>query len=115
MKALARLVGPMPGHNHPIKLHNLLLEAEQLNAGRGKARAGNLGHPFVARVGNTWSSSATLCASWRQQTARARRRIERHCQELRYAFAVFKSAVSRPSLKRSYTDCRRLRASASRP
>jgi hypothetical protein len=32
------------------------------------------------------------------------RRLERHCQELRYAFAVFKSAVSKPSLKRSYTD-----------
>jgi hypothetical protein len=37
MKALARLVGPVPGHDHPIKLHNLLLEAEQLSAERGKA------------------------------------------------------------------------------
>jgi hypothetical protein len=29
-----------------------LLEAEQLSAERGKARTGNLRHPFVARVGN---------------------------------------------------------------
>src|SRR5882724_8714509 len=28
MKALARLVGPVPGHDHPIKLQDLLLEAE---------------------------------------------------------------------------------------
>src|SRR5258708_15642074 len=52
MKALARLVGPVPGHDHPIKLQDLLLEAEQLSAERGKARAGNLRHPSVARVGN---------------------------------------------------------------
>src|SRR5258708_26096351 len=52
MKALARLVGPVPGDDHPIKLQDLLLEAEQLSAERGKARAGNLWHPFVARVGN---------------------------------------------------------------
>jgi hypothetical protein len=52
MKALARLVGPVPGHDHPIKLQDLLLEAEQLNAERGKAGTGNLGHPCVARVGN---------------------------------------------------------------
>ena len=49
MKALARLVGPVPGHDHPIEL---LLEAEQLSAERGKARAGNLRHTFVARVGH---------------------------------------------------------------
>ncbi len=41
--------------------------------------------------------------------------IYRETQESRYAFAVFKSAVSKPSLKRSYTGCRRLRASAIRP
>src|SRR3982075_752488 len=52
MKALARLVGPVPGHYHSIKLHNLLLEAEQLSAERGKTRTGNLRHPFVAWVGN---------------------------------------------------------------
>src|SRR5258705_5544904 len=52
MKALARLVGPVPGHDHPIELQDLLLEAEQLSAERGKTRAGNLWHPFVARVGN---------------------------------------------------------------
>src|SRR5476651_453872 len=29
-KALARIVGPVPGHDHPIELHNLLLNVEQL-------------------------------------------------------------------------------------
>src|SRR5260221_2613091 len=52
MKALARLAGPVPGHDHPIELQDLLLEAEQLSTERGKARTGNLRHPFVARVGN---------------------------------------------------------------
>src|SRR6266850_1470846 len=52
MKALARLVGSMPSHDHPIKLQDLLLEAEQLIAKRGKARTANLRHPFVARIGN---------------------------------------------------------------
>jgi hypothetical protein len=52
MKAFARLVGPVPGHDHPIELHNLLLEADQLIAERGKAGTGNLRHPFVARIGN---------------------------------------------------------------
>jgi len=56
MKALARLVGPVPGHDHPIKLQDLLLEAEQLSAERGKARAGNLRHSFVARVGNNYAA-----------------------------------------------------------
>ena len=52
MKARARLVGPVPGHDQPIELQDLLLEVEQLSAERGKARAGNLWHPFVAGVGN---------------------------------------------------------------
>src|SRR5712675_312704 len=59
MKALARLVGPVPGHDHPIKLQDLLLEAEQLSAERGKARTGDLRHPFVAWVATTCSSSVT--------------------------------------------------------
>ena len=42
----------MPSHDHPIKLQDLLLEAEQLSAERGKARTGNLRHPFVARIGH---------------------------------------------------------------
>jgi hypothetical protein len=42
----------VPSHNHPIELQNLLLEAEQLTAERGKTRAGNFWHPFVAGVGN---------------------------------------------------------------
>src|SRR5258705_5091759 len=52
MKALARLVGPVPGNDHPIELQKLLLEAEQLSAERGKASTGNVRHPFVVRVGN---------------------------------------------------------------
>ena len=52
MKALARFVGSVPGHDHPIELQNLLLEAEQLTAERGNARAGNFWHPFVAGVSN---------------------------------------------------------------
>ena len=52
MKALARLVGPMPGHDHSIQLQNLPLEAEQLIAKRSKARTANRRHPFVARIGH---------------------------------------------------------------
>ena len=50
MKALARLAGSVPGHDQPVELQNLLLEAEQLSTERGKARAGNLWHPLVVRV-----------------------------------------------------------------
>ena len=52
MKALARFVGAVPDHDHPIELHDLLLEAEQLITERGKARASNLRHPFITRVGH---------------------------------------------------------------
>jgi hypothetical protein len=52
MKALARLVGPVPRHDHSIELQDLLLETEQLSAERGKARTGNLRYPFVAWIGN---------------------------------------------------------------
>jgi hypothetical protein len=52
MKTLARLVGSVPGHDHSIKLQDLLLEVDQLSAERRKARTGNLRYPFVARVGN---------------------------------------------------------------
>jgi hypothetical protein len=52
MKALARLVGPVPGHDHPIELQTLLLETEQLSIERGNARTGSFRYPFVARVGN---------------------------------------------------------------
>src|ERR1700716_2208553 len=51
MKALARLVGPVPGHDHSIKLQDLPLETEQLIAKRGKARTANRRDPVVARVG----------------------------------------------------------------
>src|SRR5260370_37415419 len=50
MKALARLAGSVPGHDQPVELQNLLLEAEQLSTEPGKARAGNLWHPLVVRV-----------------------------------------------------------------
>jgi hypothetical protein len=59
MKALARLVGPVPGQDHPIKLQNLLFEPERVSAERGKARTGNLGHPLVDRAATTRSSSVT--------------------------------------------------------
>jgi hypothetical protein len=52
MKALARLVGPVPGHDHPIELQNLLLDTEQVSTERGKAGPGNLRYPLVARVDN---------------------------------------------------------------
>src|SRR5258705_10404171 len=52
MKGLAGLVGPVPGHDHPIKLQDLLLEAKQFGSGRGKARTGNPRRPSLARVVN---------------------------------------------------------------
>jgi hypothetical protein len=52
MKTLARLVGPVPSHDHPIELQNLLLESEQLSTERGKAGTGNLRDPLLVRVGN---------------------------------------------------------------
>jgi hypothetical protein len=69
MQALARLVGPMPGQDHPIKLQNLLFEAEQVSAERGKARTGNLGHPLVARVGNNKKQFGDPSASDRRNNA----------------------------------------------
>src|SRR6267154_5760538 len=70
MKALARLVGPVPGYDHPIKLQDLLFEAEQLSAERGKARAGNLWHPFVARVGNNMQQLRDSFAPDRRDNAK---------------------------------------------
>src|SRR5579863_883658 len=52
MKALARLVGPVPGHDHPIELQNLLLDIGQLSTERSKACTSNLRNPLVVRVGN---------------------------------------------------------------
>jgi len=69
MKAPARLVGPVPGHNHPIELQNLLLEAEQLSAERGKARTGNLRHPFFAWVGNNMEQFGDAFAPDRRDNA----------------------------------------------
>jgi hypothetical protein len=62
MKALAGLVGPVPGHDQSIELRNLLLDTEQLSTECGKARMGNLRHAFVAREATICSSSVTpLC------------------------------------------------------
>src|SRR5665811_2590697 len=66
MKALAGFVGSVPGQDHPIKLQDLLLEAEQLSAERGKTRTGNLWHPFVARVGNNMQQFGhSFAPDWR--------------------------------------------------
>ena len=63
MKPLARFVGPVPGLDQSIELHNLLLETEQLIAERGKAHARNLRHPFVTRVSNNVEQfGQLLCA-----------------------------------------------------
>src|SRR5258706_1338353 len=69
MKALARLVGPVPGYDHPIELQNLLLQAEQLSTERGKARAGNLWHSPVVRVGNNMQQFGHTFASDRRDNA----------------------------------------------
>src|SRR5450432_1474515 len=42
----------MPGHDHTVELQDLFLEPAQLSAQCCEARARNLGHPFVTRIGN---------------------------------------------------------------
>ena len=80
MKALARFVGAVPDHDHPIELHDLLLEAEQLIAERGKTRAGNLRHPPVAWVGNNMQKFRNPFApDARPGRLRATRRAEPLC------------------------------------
>src|SRR5437667_2938111 len=69
MKALARLVGPVPGHDQPIELQDRLLEAEQLSAERGKARAGNLRHQFVAWIGNNMQQFGDSFTPYRRDNA----------------------------------------------
>jgi hypothetical protein len=69
MKALAGLVGTVPGHDHSIELQNLSLEAEQLIAKRGKARTANLRHPFVARIGNNMQQFGDAFAPDRRDNA----------------------------------------------
>src|SRR5258705_3945566 len=61
MKALARLVGPVPGHDHhPIKLRDLLLEAEQLR---------NRLHDGLLRVVGALTTPAfvALACRWRSR------------------------------------------------
>src|SRR3979411_1475598 len=69
MKALARLVGPVPGHDHSIKLQDLPLETEQLIAKRGKARTANRRHPFVARIGNNMQQFGDSFSPYRGDNA----------------------------------------------
>ena len=69
MKALARLVGAVPGHDHSIELQNLLLDAEQLIAERGKTRTGNLWHPFFTRVGHNMQQFRDTFAPDRRDNA----------------------------------------------
>src|SRR5438105_14722974 len=47
-----RLIGTVPSQDHSIKFQDLLFEAEQLAAQRGKACTHNLRHPFVVRISN---------------------------------------------------------------
>jgi hypothetical protein len=70
MKALACLVGPVPGHDHPIELQDLLLEAEQLSAERGKVRAGDPRYPLIARVGNNTQQFRDSFASDRRDNTK---------------------------------------------
>ena len=70
MKALARFVGPVPGHDQSIELHNLLLETEQLSAERGETCAGNLRHPPVAWVGNNMQKFRNPFAPDRRDNAK---------------------------------------------
>jgi hypothetical protein len=56
----------VPCQDHPIELQNLLFEAEQVSAERGKARMGNLGHPLVTRVGNNMEQFGDPSASDRR-------------------------------------------------
>ena len=52
IEPLARLIRSVPGVDHTVELQDLRLEHPQLGAERGKARARNLGHPFVTRIGD---------------------------------------------------------------
>src|SRR2546430_10486263 len=70
MKALARFVGPVPGHDQSIELHNLLLETEQLSAERGETCAGNLRHPPVAWIGNNMQKFRNPFASDRRDNTK---------------------------------------------
>ena len=45
-------MGPVPGHDPPVKLQNLCLQHAQLRAERSDARKRHLGHAPVARIGS---------------------------------------------------------------
>src|SRR5664279_3467946 len=69
MKPPARLLGPVPGQDHPLKLQHLLLESKQLSTERGKAGTGNLRHPLVVRVGNNAQQFCDpFTPDWRDNT-----------------------------------------------
>src|SRR5271168_3088982 len=73
MKALARFIGPVPVHDHPIGLQNLLLEAKQLSAERGETCARNLRHPVVVWIGNNMEQLLDALASDRRDNAKLRK------------------------------------------
>ena len=73
MKALARFVGPVPVHDHPIERQNLLFEAEQLTAKRGNTCARNLRHPFIVAVSNDMEQFLDALAPDRRDNAKLRK------------------------------------------
>src|SRR5437764_916540 len=73
MKALARFVGPVPVHDHAIERQNLLFEAEQLTAERGKTCARNRRHPFIVAVSNDMEQLLDPLAPDRRDNAKLRK------------------------------------------
>jgi hypothetical protein len=63
MNAFARLVGPVPGQDHPIKLQNLLLQAVQLSAERGKTLRPTCRYREV-QTADSDSNTANGAAAW---------------------------------------------------
>jgi hypothetical protein len=70
IKALARLIGAVPGQDHSIKLQDLLFEAEQLAAQSRKAGAHKLRHPLIAWIGNDTQQFLETSASDRRGNAK---------------------------------------------
>ena len=73
MKALARFIAAVPVHDHPIKLQNLLFQAEELTAERDKTCARNCRHPFLGWVGNNMQQLLDALAPDRRNNAELRK------------------------------------------
>src|SRR5215471_2139123 len=54
IEPLTRLVGSVPGHDLAIKLQDLGFQHPQLSTESGNTRAGHLGYPLVARIGDNY-------------------------------------------------------------